>query len=382
MTMQRRSDDINDVSNNVSFYALVCLTIIFLIIVTYGWSTMLVPVISVPSDWSDLLAPFFVLFRYLAAFGIASIGVVLGKGVAAERMRIASESVPKYTNTWKAYFAVLLVISALGTMNTLFMQTQQSGVLGDSISKTRNDLLLLKSKIEEKLATPEFDSRRNEIDQLFANFEKELKNPANCGFGAQSMKQFQKIQILLPKLEPLSLGSGACKNVDALIAGYRDTVSQLRDNSADAKTKKLLENRISMAASIDQTIEHIEEMKSKMQSLDKGVALPVLTSAWNTYAEILKNAELLSGSSFGLPSEIDDKNIQGMGQITQIFPLLISQFDNPVTYVIILAAVIFDILLIEFFARHLHASVVIREESIYSSRSGMKSGRTDNIFEK
>jgi len=380
--MQRRSDDINDVSNNVSFYALVCLVIIFLIIVTYGWSTMLVPVITIPLDWPEFLSPLFTLFRYSVAFGIASIGVVLGKGVAAERMRISSERAPQYTNTWKAYFAVLLVISALGTMNTLFMQTQQSGVLSETISQTRNHLLLLKSKIDEKLATPDFDNRRNEINQLFGDFKRELKNPANCGFGAQASQRFRELQSQLPKLKSLALGSGACKNVEALIADYRDSVDKLLDDLPDAKTKKLYQNRITMLASIDQAIEHIEELKLKMQSLDKSAALPVLTAAWSTYAQILENAELLSGSSFGLQPEIENKNAQGMGQITQIFPLLISQFDNPVTYLIILAAVLFDLLLIEFFARHLHASVVIREETIYSSRGRSDSGRAGNIFEK
>ena len=63
MIMQRRSDDINDVSNNVSFYALVCLVIIFVIIVTYGWSKMLASELAQPTESFDILAAGFTFIK-------------------------------------------------------------------------------------------------------------------------------------------------------------------------------------------------------------------------------------------------------------------------------------------------------------------------------
>jgi hypothetical protein len=382
MVMHRRKNGISEVSNTASFYALISLAVVFLVIVTYGWSTMLAPVISLPHEWPEFLSPIFTLLRYAAGVAIALAGIVLGKAVAAERIRISAEEQPKFINTWKAYFVVLLVISSLGTMNTMFMQTQQNGVLGDVISKTRNHLQQLKFKIDEKLTTPAYDQQRAEIAQLFGNFDKELRNPANCGFGAQSNQRFRELQTVLPKLKPLALGSGACGNVGALITAYKETVDKLTDDLPDPSTKKRFQQRMAFISHIEETIAGIEEMKVKNASLSKAAAMPALTAAWNTYAEILSETELTSGLSLGLPAEIVDKNVQGMGNITQIIPLLISQLDNPLTYVIIAAAVFLDVLLIEFFARYLHSQVLIRKETFYTSQPGINSARVSNLFEE
>jgi hypothetical protein len=382
MAIIRRSNDIEEVSNSISFYALLSLVLIFLIVVTYGWATMLAPVITLPNGWADELSLIFAGLRYLAGFAIAAAGVVLGKAIAAERIRLGSEMTPMFKHTWKGYFLVLLVISALGTMNTFFMQTQQGPVLGEVISKTRQDLQKLKFLINEKLDTPAYDQRRIEIDQVFANFEKELRNPANCGFGAQSNQRFLDLQKELPKLKPLALGSGACENVDALISGYKDTVNRLTDDLPDPATKKRYLQRLALSEQITQAMAAIEELKVKNANLDKTLALPTLIAAWSTYSQALQEAELISATSFGLPDDIADKNALGMGNITQIVPLLLSQLDNPVTYLIILAAVFFDVLLIEFFARHLHGRVVIRKETYYTAKPGAATGRNSNLFEE
>jgi hypothetical protein len=382
MAFLRRSNDIEEVSNSTSFYALISLVAIFLTVVTYGWATMLATAITLPNNWPEGLSPLFSGLRYLAGFAIAAAGVVLGKAVAAERIRLTSEQSPMFKHTWKGYFLVLLLISALGTMNTFFMQTQQGPVLSEVISKTRHHLQQLKFQINEKLATPAYDQSRIEIDQVFSNFEQELRNPANCGFGAQSNKRFIDLQKELPKLKPLALGSGACQNINALISAYKDTVNRLVDDLPDPATKKRYSQRLALSAQLTKTMVSIEELKVKNANLDKSTAMPTLIAAWSTYSQALQEAELISGKAFGLPPEIVDKNALGMGNITQIVPLLLSQLDNPVTYLIILAAVFFDVLLIEFFSRYMHGRVVIRKETYYSAQPGAATGRTSNLFEE
>jgi hypothetical protein len=381
MSTLKKSNDIRELSNSTSFYALVCMVIIFLVIVTYGWATMLAPVIALPADWTPYLDPLFKLIRYLVGFAIAVVGVTLGKAVAAEQMRINSETNPQFKKTWWAYFAVLLFISALGTMNTMFMQTQQTSVLGEVISQTTKSLQKLKAKVDENLTTPAYDQQRTEVQQLFSNFEKELRNPANCGMGAQANKRFQELQAVLPKLKPLAIGSGACNNVNRLIDDYRDTVNKLLNDLPNQQIKKRYRQRLAITEKIDEQIVNIENLKVQSTSIDKSVALPVLNASWSVYAQALQEAELLSNAEFGLPAEIVNKNAQGMGNITQILPLMISNLDNPLTYLIFIAAVIFDILLIQFFSRYLHGLGLIREESIYTAQSNLSSGKASNLFE-
>lgn len=381
MAIHKNSNDISELSNSTSFYALVCMVIIFVVIVTYGWSTMLTPIIALPAGWTPYLDPLFTLLRYAVGFAIAMVGVTLGKAVAAEQMRISAEATPKFKNTWWAYFAVLLFISSLGTMNTMFMQTQQTSVLGEVISQTTKSLQKLKAKVDENLSTPAYDQQRTDIKQLFSNFEKELRNPANCGMGAQANKRFQELQAVLPKLKPLAIGSGACKNVDKLIEDYQDTVDKLLIDLPNQQVKKRYQQRLSITDKIDEQIANIENLKVQNTSLDKSVALPVLNASWSFYAQALQEAELLANADFRLPTEIVNKNAQGMGNITQILPLLISHLDNPLTYLIFFAAVIFDIFLIQFFSRYLHGLDLVREESPYTASSNLNSSRASNLFE-
>jgi len=393
MFAERPKNNIVDVSNDVSFYALISLSIIFTIVVTYGWATMLTPLIAIPGElledhheYSEILTGAATLLRYAAGVAIALAGIVLGKAVAAERIRISAESKPNFNNTWKAYFVVLLIISALGTMNTMFMQSQQSGVLGDAISNTRNRLQQLRFKIDESLTTPDYDRTREDVENRFRAFEIELRNPANCGFGAQALVRFRDLQLLLPKLKALAVGSSACQNIGVIIEAYKGTVDKLADELPDPATKRRFRQRNAFTSLIEKTIANIEGLKVQNASLSKSTALPSLAAAWNTYSQILKEAELIAGKSFGLPAEIVDKNIQGMGNITQIIPLLISQFDNPLTYVTIVAAILFDVLLITFFTRHLHGLVTATEGHANSPITGWakqgSSGKNTNLLEK
>ena len=103
------------------------------------------------------------------------------------------------------------------------------------------------------------------------------------------------------------------------------------------------------------------------------------------YSRTLREAELTAGKPLGLTTEIVDQKIQGIGDITQIIPLLISQFDKSLTYVTIAAALLFDILLITFFTRYLHGQVVHpNSRSIGSPRGafGVSASKSTNLIEK
>jgi len=68
--------DLKTTSDNAAFYALVCLTPIFVLVVTFGWARILKPVI--PLD-----APFVFFISYPAAIFLAVVAVVLAKVIAA-----------------------------------------------------------------------------------------------------------------------------------------------------------------------------------------------------------------------------------------------------------------------------------------------------------
>lgn len=375
--MQKKREDIADVSNAVSHAALICLSTIFVLIVTYGWSKILSPILLVPYGWSDLFESVFVFIQYLVAAMIAGAGIILGKAVAAERIRISEEESPKFKRTWIAYFALLLVISAVGTMNSLFMTTQQNAVLADVITETSGKLRELNAKIVERMPS-EYEAQSKKIDNIFESFAAELKAPGNCGFGAQANLRFQELQAILPELKPLSVGSKSCDNVDLQISSYRQVVKQQKET---LPSKRQFDDREGLLGRLKKEYEAIERLKVTAQSLDKDTALPLLKSAWNTYTGVLTEAQLKAGSSFGLPRKIENEAIGDMGSMTRIFELMASRLDSPVTYLIIFVALIFDILLVQFFARYLHGRV-----KSYGGTEGLRLGasgqsRVKNLFE-
>lgn len=373
--------DIKDVSDATAKGALCCLGVFFLIIVTYGWATMFTPIFSLAHGSSEILVALLNFMKYIAGLAVAIAGVTLAKAVAAERLRISSGQNNKNINTWIAYFAVLLIISALGTMNTMFMQTQQTTALGDVITKTNGQLILLQKKINEKLATPSYDKLRINIDIKFRDFKAELKNPSNCGFGAQSNKNFQELQAILPTLKPLALGAGSCQNVDTIIAGYKESVEILKDELPEPNIKEYYRVRNTLNTVIENTLAKLNALKVNNLNLNKAAALPDLNEAWSSYSDILTKVETLSGSQLGLPSDITDKDAQGMGNITQILPLLIHNLNNLLTYLIIVSAILFDLLLIEFYSRYLSSKWTVKEEEKYSSSNNYSSSKAKNILE-
>jgi hypothetical protein len=375
--MQKKRDDIADVSNAVSHAALICLCAIFVIIVTYGWSKILAPVLLVPYGWSDLFEPIFAFFKYLVALLIAGAGIILGKAVAAERIRISEEEEPKFTRTWIAYFALLLVISALGTMNSLFMGTQQNVVLADVISETSGKLRELNAKVVERLPS-EYEAQSKRVKNLTESLKAELRAPGNCGFGTQATVIFRELQTILPELKRLSVGASSCDEMGPQILSYEQ---QIQAQTGNLPSKRQFDEREALISRVKKESDAIEQLKVKAESLDKDTALPLLKSAWNTYAGVLKEAELKAGSSFGMPQKIENEAVGEMGSLTRIFELMAKRLDSPVTYLIIFVAVLFDVLLVQFFARYLHGRV-----KSYAGTGGLRLGtsgqsRVKNLFE-
>lgn len=363
-------------SNSAAFMALICLIPIFIVIVTMGWGEILKPLFT-----------FFSPLCYVVAFFIACVGVLMGKAVAAERVRISIEENPKYKTTWLYYFFVLLIISALGTMNMLFMTTQSQATLADALADTSTKLRQVQSSVDRALATPDFDKKKASVDSLFANLEAEMKNPANCGFGAESLQRLKELQAALPGLKPLSMPAvrPTCEAIPKFLAEYRKVVDSALDNFAansPDKPKATIDLRKQINASINEQLAVIDEFKLNPSKIDKASALPVLEKSWALYEEVITKTEKASDKSLGLPARIVVQEVRGIGEIGHIIAILISQWTHVQTYIIIFGALFFDLILVAFFMRHLSTKVEVIEQSPFKLSSSNSTGEIKNIFDK
>ncbi len=364
----------NVAANSSAYHALVCLVSFFVVVVTVGWGGILGPVVGTFS----IMDVNFSFHRYIVAFPVALAGVYLAKAVADEKIRLAGELEPQFKKTWWAYFGVLLVISALGTMNLLFKVTQENLTIDDAIVTTEKHLQKLRFSIDKELATPNFDRQTAEIRILFNNVEKEARNPANCGFGRQTMQHLNALRAKLPKLKILSVSGTGCEKVEETLAQYRDSINLLTRELARDDEKERVELRQKAAADLDKKIGELNDFKLNPGLLNKSDALPVLTKAWDLYAEHLTKAELIVGKKFGLEDDIKIITVQNLGQIEHIIPTLLSQYDRISTWVIIILAVFFDAMLVAFFQRHLFAQRPPVSNSPYAAS---QSGRAVNLLE-
>lgn len=354
-TRQNRS------ANNAAFIALLCLIPIFLVIITSGWSGIL-------SSVMEGLTPVHALntfLRFLFAFFIAVAGLFLGKVIAAEQIRVKDE---KRVNpnepidnrySWVAYLVLLFSISALGTMTFLFQSSANSTVYAPALIQTETNLITLKDKLPSFLSPAEFSEKSRKVEVLRKQFLDEFTNPSNCGFGPEAVKRFNDLNKELGNRLIKYSGTPNCKDtamLEQVKKLYNDQVDSILLNSMDEKTKSTLIKRDEFITKLDAQILKLQPLKDTPDSITKATVIPLFQESWGLYSSTLKSAESLMNQKTGLTEDITDEKIIQTGDITNTIPMLISRWKNIQTYFIIIAAIVFDFLLIVFFKRHLSSA--------------------------
>lgn len=351
----------NRTANNSAFIALICLIPIFLFVITTGWSNIL----ASTAESLTAIKPLSTFLKFLFAFFIAVVGMFLGKVIAAEQLRVKNEEKINPNEpvenryTWIAYFALLFAVSSLGTMTFLFQTAAGATVFSSALTKTETSLNTLKDKLPSFLAPPEFSEKSRKVEVLRKQFLDEFSNPVNCGFGTETVRRFNDLNQELGKRLIRYSGTVNCKDTAMLEQAkksYHDQIDSVLLNSMDEKTKSILTKKDEFITKLDTQIKKIEPLIDAPNSLTKDKVVPVLQESWGVYSSILKSAESLTNQKTGLPDDISDEKIIQSGEITNTIPMLLSRWKNIQTYFIIVAAILFDVLLIVFFRRHLSSS--------------------------
>lgn len=468
-----KNPELRSTTDAAAFYALLCLIPIFTIVVTYGWGKILQPVLPIGSPYDMIVA-------FAGGLFLAIVGVVLAKVIAAERVQISVDESArspflKWLSSCWAYLLVLLIISALGTTRTIFTISQSSDVLSSELSATGTKLRNLQVMIDGTLLTPDYDARAAEfkakrtmmeaalkqfesemqrkrdlqqsllssqqanVESIWVQFEGEMKNPLNCGFGSEAQKRFKELQDALPGLVSLSGSVGTqCDKIPAVLKQYREAVNSRKNSvvslakmscsvtpaaaqhlrdlqgllpelkplqftdiacdnlpeslklySADAKSMiatvyvpsaevpvKIFEFKKKSAQDIQQQLTAINHLIVESGKISPDEALPVLRKSWETYRKLLAEAESLSGGKkLDLPREIKREEVENIENLTNILRILLSRLDNFMTYLTVFAAVLLDLILISFFRRHLSSRARVEVDSLYGDHV---SG--DNLF--
>lgn len=339
-------------SDTTALYVLITMIGVFVVLVANGWSKFLL---------NEPLFASYPILAYLGGLAVAGIGVILAKGVASERLRISAEADPKFKNTWLAYFFVLFIFSSIGTMNFLFTTFRATNTVEDTIGRTVLGLRELEIKCKAALPTPELDKKRIVVRAIFDRFSAEIRNPVICGMGAVSLKHFNDLKQALPNLiQPANLGSGQnCSKVDDLVKSYGiATENALKEwvnvNLVEERSNEGLLNKFE--SNIRPLVADLERIQAK-QAKGPDEYRPALTKAWNAYKDMLSEAEQKSKRTLDAPRTLEDPRIADIGRFITVLILLLSQWSDPMSYLIFSLAILVDVVLIMAYGRHLVTSL-------------------------
>lgn len=445
---------IDEVSNSAASAALIALIPIFLFIVTFGWQKIISGFVLVSN---------YEIAQYLLAFVLAVVGVILARIVAAERIRIKYSPAAHSKYIWVAYFIVLLLISALGTMNSFFLFSQSQNVLMEAFSATNDKLIALKESIAHEVGTPIHDRADEQIGKkklelksqflqfralaekdveasIQANqsaaraaqsawdqFESEMRNSLRPGWGRESQKRFEELQTLVPEMKVLSGSEAAFGNTPIAAAkielllkehlkNFTSHVSRKKDEalnlcSLSEPTRsvfnslkkelpelrpinaskfecgrigdiiKVLQQESEIAISkitaspdptetakvafkvdahdqLRKTLAEINRYSADQNKVALDTARPLLEDAWRMYEKFYRQFTILEPTSAKkFQPQIIMQDIRYIGQISNVLSLFIHRWDKLETYIILLLALSFDLILISFYARHLHSNI-------------------------
>ena len=297
--LSKNNAGLKNTSNGAAFFALLCLIPIFIVIVTYGWGRILMPILPIGSPYDAILA-------YIGGIFLACVGVVLAKLIAADRIQVDLEPEGKnklaawVASCW-AYILVLLVISALGTARTIFTISQAPAVLSEELSETGSKLRDLQIQIETLLKTPEYDKRaaefkatrakmestlgqfeaemlrvreqevakletqRSKVESLWIQYKSEVENAQNCGVGPEALKRFKELQDVLKGLTPMSGSSTDCKAVEKVLKQTRDRVDALKESQYS-----LAQKNCGMSSAAAQRYAELQSLLPALSSVPSG----------------------------------------------------------------------------------------------------------------
>lgn len=330
--------------------ALIGISIIFFAIVGYGWTRMFL-------SWEIPVLP------YLAGYLLALIAIGLAYAAAHER----SED-PESKSVFAAYFFILFLLSALGTINSLFVNFSGVIFMREGLESAQTTFSELKNEAPVLLATKELEKFENKVDDTMKLLEAEIRNPMLCGQGPVATALIVELIQQLPNFRKLAGAGCAPDKINLLLKSYKDTVEKLKQTS---------EKRVAAAPSLealkainlisDQSLENLSIAVKNLNGVsDIYSAKKILMETQLGYADALQKLRTVYKGPDKLKTRIDTRSVEWIGNIGQLVNMIFSRLNDMATYAYITIAFLLDIILVIAFFRVLRKTKIIKNrQTVY-----------------
>lgn len=313
-------------SNKTALFALIGLTIIFVWIVGYGWFRTF-------TTWGEPV------LAWGVAFLLPVIAVTLAWAIANER-RIN----PKSLAIPAAYFFILFILSALGTINTLFFNMQGLKVMQAELESFRAHAVKLKERGKQTLSTPTFEEFQRRVLEKWGPLKAEILNPQRCGQGPEALERIKELQKELPAFKTMS--GGGCAHAKELVGHYEEAIKELVQRSEEAlKAAQFIRVRGELESLTDNLISLLDGEKEKLKNVGHIAQVKVtLQAAANSYYSIKEKLDATTGKISDLPPKIIIKSLPG--DLGAVVDFTLTRLNDVTTYFYVLVALMLDVVMI------------------------------------
>lgn len=296
-----------------------------------------------------------------------SVGILFALIAATLALAIAKERISnsEQISTAISYFFILILLSALGTINTLYFNVSGVSIAQNEVKHAIEKVNTLKNRAPSLLATPEYDDWKRRVESAKLALFDEIDNPRLCGQGPEALKRISELQNLLPSFRQMA--GGGCDKQDLLKSHYKEIIAkQVELSDKNLKSKSKLDAKIYVEQTANEINDSLTKLLSETTSVsDISKVKIVLESASSNFSKMKDRIEVITDQDLDKSLVINTSGIQSMGNVGEIFGFIASRLNEVNTYIYILIAVLIDITLISAF----RAVLLSGEKQVNSSYS-------------
>jgi hypothetical protein len=312
--------------------------------------------------WPSAPLPLQVLFGFLVAFS----ALVLARATAAARLAQRTAGRGGANPAWILFFALLLTISALGTMNALFYFFEGDQVADQRVEQARQQLAQLKADGAQALKVPEYEKLHGAVKVLLGELSDRVFSVGgggSCGIGPDARETIRKLgapQLLSGfGVIPFSDRVHNCSQQAELQKIYEqyvqeaDRLLQASSVYVDNQVARRESVGATLTSSINTAMQNLSDALGATSSISRGVVRDyrslqtALMQAADTYRQQLSELRSATGATvyFGralAPETLDIEDVTQLGNIAFILKSIVLRLDRPQTYFYLLGAIALD----------------------------------------
>ena len=262
-------------------------------------------------------------------------------------------------------FVLLLLISAVGVFNSLFLNLESRQIFLQRIETARAgfETLLKVSNMPVEAVDSDYKEWRSQVDSGIAKLLAEIRNSFNCGQGPQARRLISDLQQVPLDFEPLTLGSERLTNCAQLADVYENEVFPKAITSSklyrDARPVEREQASRQIREGADKALRELSSLNQTAAQLGPVELLqqvrPQLELQAQAYEGLVTTLDTFS-ASHPAPRRVDLTDVRSLGEWSQLANLIIQRRSEVTTWFYGALALFADWMLVQLFlnARRRH----------------------------